>query len=38
MECSYQTENKDQKYCPYDGCELIETTEITHNLEKPIEK
>ncbi len=38
MECSYTTEDENQKYCPYDGCELVESTEITENLEKPVEE
>lgn len=33
MECSYQTENKDQKYCPYDGSELVESNKISEGTE-----
>jgi hypothetical protein len=38
MECSYTTEDKDQQFCPYDGCELVESNEITTNFEEPIKK
>lgn len=27
MECSYQTDNRKQRFCPYDGSELIESEE-----------
>jgi len=27
LECSYSTNDKDKKFCPYDGSELVESDE-----------
>ena len=33
MECSYTTNDKDKKYCPYDGSELVEADSPSNGSE-----